>query len=282
MSTHRVVTPAFVPLSVCLVALAVPASAQLAASSPFLPANAVVVSNTPVESTTIELHGVLPTPNGPLFSIYNVTRKASTIVGLNEQGSWGSGGVGGSFVVRSYRQLGEQDQVTVEYQGQTQTLSTKSPKVAVAGRGGAANTAAGPGGAPVPGGRGGGSGGGGAAPAAGGGGGGGRGGAGGPGGFGGAGGFAGAGGAGGGRGGGAPNGAFGGAGGTDGAAGGQAAQITANQAATLAEAVQRAQQNRATALSNPAAVTTTPTTPAAPAAGGGAAGRGGARGARGN
>jgi hypothetical protein len=266
MSTHRVVVPAIIPLSACLVALAVPASAQLAASSPFLPANAVVVSNTPVESTTIELHGVLATPNGPLFSIYNVSRKASTLVGLNEQGSWGSSGIGGSFVVRSYRQVGEQDQVTVEYQGQTQSLSTKSPKVAVAGRAGAANTAAAPGGAPIPGGRGGGGGGGGAAPAAGG--------------PGGAGGFGGGGR--GGRGGGgaaaAPNGAFGGAGGAD---GGQATQITANQAATLAEAVQKAQQNRATALSNPTAVTTTPTTPAAPAAGGG--GRGGAvRGARGN
>ena len=134
MSTQRAVAPVIVPLSLCFTALAAPASAQLATTSPFLPANAVITTDTPAESTTIELHGVMPTPNGPLFSIYNVSRKASTLVGLNEQGSWGSTG-GGTFVVRSYRQMGEQDQVTVEFQGQTQTLSTKSPKVAGAGRG---------------------------------------------------------------------------------------------------------------------------------------------------
>jgi hypothetical protein len=278
MSTQRAATPVIASLSLGLVALAAPASAQLAATSPFLPANAVIVSNTPVESTTIELHGVVPTPSGPLFAIYNVTRKASSLVGLNEQGSWGSAGAGGTFVVRSYRQLGEQDQVTVEYQGQTQTLSTKSPKVAIAGRAGAANAAAAPAGAPVPGGRGGGGG----APGGGGPGGGGRGG-------GGAGGPGGAPGGGfpvGGAPGGGGRGGFGVAGGAAGgdAAGGQAAQITANQAATLAEAVQKQQQNRAAALANPTAATTTPTTPAAPANGGGGRGAApaGGRGARGN
>ena len=276
--------PVIATLSFCLVTMAAPAFAQLAATSPFLPANAVVVSTTtPVESTTIELRGVVPTPNGPLFSIYNVTRKTSTYAGLNEQASWGSGG---SFVVRSYKQIGDQDQVTIEYQGQTQTISTKSPKVAVPARGGAVNPV---GAAPAaavnngaPGGRGGGGGPGGAGfggpgGVGGPGGGGGRG-AGGPGG---AGGFAGAGGAGGGgRGGGAaggaPNGAFGAAGGAADGAGADAAPatpITANQAAGLADAVAKAQQARASALANPTA-TATPTAPAAPAQGGGG-GRGG-------
>ncbi len=277
MRNNCATTPALATLSFCLVALAAPAFAQLAATSPFLPANAVVVSTTtPVESTTIELRGVVPTPNGPLFSIYNVTRKTSTYAALNEQGSWGSGGAGGSFVVRSYKQIGDQDQVTIEYQGQTQTISTKSPKVAVAARGGAVNPV---GAAPaaavnvapaIGGGRGGGGGGGGGgAP------GGGRG-AGGPGG---AGGFAGGGGGGGGRGGGAaggaPNGAFGAAGGVvaGGADAAAATPISANQAASLADAVAKAQQARASALANPTA-TATPAAPAAPAQGGGG-GRGG-------
>lgn len=281
MRINCATTPAIATLSFGLVALAAPGFAQLAATSPFLPANAVVVSTTtPVESTTIELRGVVPTPNGPLFSIYNVTRKTSTYAGLNEQASWGSGGAGGSFVVRSYRQIGDQDQVTIEYQGQTQIISTKSPKVAVAGRGGAVNPVGAAPAAPTnaaPGGRGGGPGGGGGfggPGGAGGPGGGGRG-AGGPGG---AGGFAGAGGPGGGGRGGAPNGAFGAAGGQDGAGGTDAAAatpISANQAASLADAVAKAQQARASALANPTATTTTPAAPAAPAQGGGGGGRGG-------
>ena len=262
MRNNCATTPALATLSFCLVALAAPAFAQLAATSPFLPANAVVVSTTtPVESTTIELRGVVPTPNGPLFSIYNVTRKTSTYAALNEQGSWGSGGAGGSFVVRSYKQIGDQDQVTIEYQGQTQTISTKSPKVAVAARGGAVNPVGAAPAAAVN-----------VAPAIGGGGapGGGRG-AGGPGG---AGGFAGGGG-GGGAAGGAPNGAFGAAGGVvaGGADAAAATPISANQAASLADAVAKAQQARASALANPTA-TATPAAPAAPAQGGGG-GRGG-------
>ena len=281
MRNNCATPPSIASLSFCLVALAAPAFAQLAATSPFLPANAVVVSSaTPAESTTIELRGVVPTPNGPLFSVYNVSRKTSTYAALNEQASWGSGGAGGSFVVRSYKQIGDQDQVTIEYQGQTQTISTKSPKVAVASRGGAANpvgaapAAAGNTAPAAGGGRGGGGGPGGGGFGGGGAAGGGRG-AGGPGGAGGFAGGGGAGGRGGGAAGGAPNGAFGAAGGA--AAGGAdaaaATPISANQAATLADAVAKAQQARASALANPPA-TATPAAPAAPAAGGGGGGRG--------
>lgn len=111
-------------------------AADLPATSPFLPANATVVSAAPApDAGGIELRGVMQTPVGPLFSIYNTARRQSTMVGLNEPGTWGSGG-NGSFVVRSYRQVGDQDQVTVDFQGRTATLVTKKARVGVVTRGG--------------------------------------------------------------------------------------------------------------------------------------------------
>lgn len=109
---------------------------ELPMTSPFLPANgAPDAVAPPLDSGGIELRGVLPTPIGPLFSIYNTSRRMSSFVGLNETGTWGSG-AGGTFVVRSYKQVGDQDQVTVEYQGRTSTLVTKKAKVGVPARGG--------------------------------------------------------------------------------------------------------------------------------------------------
>jgi hypothetical protein len=122
---------------------------ELPASSPFLPASVVPAATAPaLDSGGIELHGVIPTPVGPLFSIYNTARKSSTMVGLNETGTWGSGS-GGSFVVRSYRQVGEQDQVTVEYQGRSSTLVTKKSKVGVVTRPGSSLAANANGAAPA-------------------------------------------------------------------------------------------------------------------------------------
>lgn len=111
-------------------------SAELPSSSPFLPANAAAAAPAPaIDTGGIELRGVMQTPVGPLFSIYNTARRQSTLVGLNEAGTWGSGG-NGSFVVRSYRQVGDQEQVTVDFQGRTATLVTKKAKVGVITRGG--------------------------------------------------------------------------------------------------------------------------------------------------
>lgn len=132
---------------VALLALAAGVRAvELPITSPFLPANGAPVAAAPVQDAGgIELRGVLPSPVGPLFSIYNTSRRMSTLVGLNESATWGSGG-GGTFVVRSYKQMGDQDQVTVEYQGRTSTLVSKKSKVAVTARGGS-NLPVGPNGA---------------------------------------------------------------------------------------------------------------------------------------
>jgi hypothetical protein len=111
-------------------------SAELPSVSPFLPANAAVAAAAPaIDAGGIELRGVMQTPVGPLFSIYNTARRQSTLVGLNESGTWGAGG-NGSFVVRSYRQVGDQEQVTVDFQGRTATLVTRKAKVGVVTRGG--------------------------------------------------------------------------------------------------------------------------------------------------
>lgn len=132
--------PLYVPALAAVAMLALAAglrAVELPMTSPFLPANGAPITAAPaLDAGGLELRGVLPTPNGGwLFSIYNTSRRMSTFVGLNETGTWGSGG-GGTFVVRSYKQMGDQDQVTVEYQGRTSTLVTKKSKVAVPARGG--------------------------------------------------------------------------------------------------------------------------------------------------
>ncbi len=110
---------------------------ELPMTSPFLPASGAPAAAAPVaDAGGIELRGVIQTPVGPLFSIYNTSRRISKFVGLNETGTWGAGAAG-TFVVRSYRQVGDQDQVTVEYQGRSSTLVTKKSKVGLTTRAGA-------------------------------------------------------------------------------------------------------------------------------------------------
>lgn len=121
---------------------------ELPMTSPFLPATGVpAAAAAALDTGGIELHGVLSTPLGPMFSIYNTSRRKSVWVGLNETGTWG-GAASGSFVVRSYRQMGDLDQVTVDYQGRSTTLVTKKPKVGIPSRGGS-NPAASANGAPM-------------------------------------------------------------------------------------------------------------------------------------
>ncbi|MEN9663303.1 MAG: hypothetical protein RL324_2252 [Verrucomicrobiota bacterium] len=132
--------PLHVPGLVVVALLALAAglrAVELPMTSPFLPPNgAPAAAASALDTGGIELRGVLPTPVGPLFSIYNTSRRMSSFVGLNETGTWGSG-AGGTFVVRNYKQVGDQDQVTVEYQGRTSTLMAKKSKVAVPPRAGA-------------------------------------------------------------------------------------------------------------------------------------------------
>src|SRR4051812_16544487 len=76
-------------------------------SSPFLPAAAGNATTGPVaDAAPLELHGIIVTTEGPRFSIFNRARKSATWVYLNEPGP--------EFTVRTYKEVGGTDQVTVE------------------------------------------------------------------------------------------------------------------------------------------------------------------------
>jgi hypothetical protein len=98
--------------------------ADQAAVSPFLPPGSAVTPAAVTQGGSIELHGVMVTPDGPYFSIFDPARKSATWLKLNEQGR--------PFVVRNYRVVGGSDQVTVDYQGSSLTLTLKTAKVSSA------------------------------------------------------------------------------------------------------------------------------------------------------
>ena len=95
--------------------------ANLVAMSPFLSNSSA--SPMPDSFRPLELRGIMTTPRGPLFAICDPAQKFSgTWIGLNE--------VGLSFVVRAYRVVAGEDQVTVDYQGRSLVLILKKSRVA--------------------------------------------------------------------------------------------------------------------------------------------------------
>jgi|GEM_PF-1262209 len=99
------------------------AATDSAESSPFLPP---AVAGAPAMATPgapIELRGVMTTPEGLLFSIYDPTKKSAAWLGLNETGH--------NYVVRQHQLVGGNDQVTVDYMGSSLTLSLKAAKIAL-------------------------------------------------------------------------------------------------------------------------------------------------------
>jgi len=97
--------------------------ADLAASSPFLPANAVAAGPGAGPAGPIELRGRMSTPSGEAFCIYDTAKKKDVWVGLNETGH--------DFVVKS-ADAGS-DSVSVQYQGHSMKLTLRTAKVASAG-----------------------------------------------------------------------------------------------------------------------------------------------------
>ena len=94
-----------------------PGHAALSNESPFMPrggAQAVVAT----ENSPIEFRGVIATPAGLTFGIYEPGTQKGTWVTQGEKTS--------AFVVRSYD--AERSAVMVEYQGQVQTLVLKEAK----------------------------------------------------------------------------------------------------------------------------------------------------------
>jgi hypothetical protein len=108
---------------------------DLAPASPFLPPNTAAAGAAAGPSSPIELRGLMPTPNGLAFCIFDTAKKKSVWIGMNETGH--------DFVVRSANP--ESDSISVDYQGKSMKLTLKTAKVDSAG---AANAGA-P--APIPG-----------------------------------------------------------------------------------------------------------------------------------
>jgi hypothetical protein len=97
--------------------------ADLAQTSPFLPSSLSEAAAKAGPSGPVELRGVMTTSQGTEYCIYDVVKKTSAWVGLNEQGP--------GFVVKSADPAS--DSVTVEFQGRTMNLVLRTAKVASAG-----------------------------------------------------------------------------------------------------------------------------------------------------
>jgi hypothetical protein len=113
-------------LLVAVAAMPAKVLADLAQASPFLPANmsASAANNGP--SGPVELRGVMTTSQGTEYCIYDVAKRTSAWVGLNEQGN--------GFVVKSADP--SSDSVTVEVQGRTMNLVLHTAKISSAGSAG--------------------------------------------------------------------------------------------------------------------------------------------------
>jgi hypothetical protein len=101
--------------------------ADLAPSSPFLPANSAAAGAQAGPAGPVELRGIMATSQGVAYCIYDTAKKTSAWVGLNEGGN--------DFVVKSADPAS--DSVTVDFQGRSLRLVLRTAKVASAGAGGA-------------------------------------------------------------------------------------------------------------------------------------------------
>jgi hypothetical protein len=99
------------------------ATADLAQASPFLPSGMSASAAQGGPSGPVELRGVMSTSQGTEYCIYDVVKRTSAWVGLNEEGQ--------GFVVKSADPAS--DSVTVEFQGRTMNLVLRTAKVASAG-----------------------------------------------------------------------------------------------------------------------------------------------------
>jgi hypothetical protein len=110
-------------LTAAAVVLAAPLRADLAEASPFLPGNADVTAAAAGPAGPLELRGVMSTPDGLAYCIYESAKKKDVWVGVNETGH--------DFVVKSADS--SSDSVSVQYQGRSVKLTLRTAKVASAG-----------------------------------------------------------------------------------------------------------------------------------------------------
>ena len=106
-----------------LVAAALPLPAQLASSSPFLPA-AAAGAQVATEGAPIELRGVMETGAGLSFCIFDPARKVSVWSRVNEKDH--------DFLIKGYDPASET--LTVEHGGRSLRLVMRTVKVASSGQ----------------------------------------------------------------------------------------------------------------------------------------------------
>jgi len=112
-------------VAACLGVLPACAVAQLSDSSPFAPTGAPGGPGAAAENEPLELHGIMATPDGLRFCIYDAAKRTSRWVGLNESGN------GTRFVVKSADP--DRDTVSIQSDGRIMTLALQKAKVASSG-----------------------------------------------------------------------------------------------------------------------------------------------------
>jgi hypothetical protein len=99
------------------------ARAQVAETSPFLAPGAAVGPNGAAETTALELRGIMTTPEGTRFCIYDPLKKSGVWTGLNERGN--------PFVIKSADLA--RGTVTVQSQGRTLKLVLRQARISALG-----------------------------------------------------------------------------------------------------------------------------------------------------
>ncbi|HVW22001.1 MAG TPA: hypothetical protein VHC86_12375 [Opitutaceae bacterium] len=102
----------------------VPARAQLADSSPFLPAG--VAGGTSTDASALELRGILVGPEGTRYDIYDPAKKSGTWAGVGERGH--------DFTIRSAEgDLSNGGRLVVQAAGRTYPLTLKTARASASG-----------------------------------------------------------------------------------------------------------------------------------------------------
>ncbi|MGC4072023.1 MAG: hypothetical protein QM760_05815 [Nibricoccus sp.] len=110
-------TPARLLCALFSLGLTTGAMARISTDSPFVPRNGQAMA-APTENSPIELRGVMASPDGLRFGIYEPASQRGSWVKVNEPGQ--------GYVVKAFD--AGRSSVSIEYQGRVQTLTLKEAK----------------------------------------------------------------------------------------------------------------------------------------------------------
>src|SRR4051812_3251591 len=95
------------------------AQENLSRSSPFVASNGQSSPVATTENSPLELRGIVISPNGNLYGLFDPVKRQSGWVKVNETGN--------AYTVRSFNASNES--ISVEYEGRTLTLALKAAKI---------------------------------------------------------------------------------------------------------------------------------------------------------